>query len=178
MSRLDLRARGGGVRHFHSGRSRRADKQIPGTRADAALPSLKCTIPFVFRVMLDVPASPEGHPRTPRLDDDVRQQLLVESQIRSAARARARSSGTRRAEPCCEPKQAQASGPLPAGLGSYCVKPSARPLRCANLFPLVGRFCRRGIDGNLEERPHRLAALHPNLRDKGLQKRLLRLRRA
>jgi len=35
--------------------------------------------------------------------------------------------GIRRGEPCREPRQAPASGLLPAGLGSYCVKPSARP---------------------------------------------------
>ena len=38
------------------------------------------------------------------------------------------SSGIRPGEPCHERKQGQSSGLLPAGLGSYCVKPSA-PIR-------------------------------------------------
>ena len=39
-------------------------------------------------------------------------------------------------------------------------------------LPAGLRFCRRGIEGNPKERSHQLAALLPNLRDKGLQERL------
>src|SRR5207244_9198237 len=77
------------------------------------------------------------------------------------------------AEPCREPEQASASGPLPACLGSYCVKPSARSRRWATSLQGSGRTRLMGfrhVREVLHVPAHQLLCPHANQGpDPGLQ---------